>query len=44
MFTIFFVLIVLLVASWAVWFAAELLRYLTSGEYEMDRRLQPFKR
>ena len=44
MFTIFFILIALLILCWAFWFVVELARYLASGEYEMDRRLKQFKR
>ena len=34
------ILIALLIISWAVWFVIELIRYITSGEYEMDKRLK----
>jgi len=34
------ILIALLIISWAVWFVIELTRYITSGEYEMDKRLK----
>jgi len=34
------ILIALLIIGWAVWFVIELIRYITSGEYEMDKRLK----
>ena len=34
------ILIALLIISWAVWFVIELIRYIRSGEYEMDKRLK----
>ncbi|HMM99676.1 MAG TPA: hypothetical protein PKC99_11755 [Anaerolineales bacterium] len=39
-FTIFLLVIALLVLSWAVWFLFEFLRYLISGEYHIDKRLR----
>ena len=39
-----FTLIVLLTLGWAIWFVIEFVRYLTSGQYELDRRLDQFKR
>ena len=44
MFTIFFILIALLILCWAFWFVMEFVRYIVTGEYEMDRRLKQFKR
>lgn len=38
-FDIVLFLIVLLVLGWAVWFVIEWLRYVLSGEYEIDKRL-----
>ena len=40
----FFLLIAALLFGWAVWFLVELIRYVASGEYEMDRRLQAIRR
>lgn len=34
------ILIALLVAGWAIWFVIELIRYIRSGEYEIDKRLR----
>ncbi len=39
MFTIFLTAIALLVAAWAVWFLVALVRYIRSGDYDVDRRL-----
>ncbi len=39
MFTIFLTAIALLVAAWAVWFLFALVRYIRSGNYDVDRRL-----
>ncbi|HPO87270.1 MAG TPA: hypothetical protein PLN86_15625 [Candidatus Hydrogenedentes bacterium] len=39
-FTIFLLVIALLILSWAVWFLLEFLRYLISGEYHIDKRLR----
>jgi nitrogen fixation/metabolism regulation signal transduction histidine kinase len=44
MFTILFILIALLTLGWAIWFVVAFLHYLASGQYELDRRLQQFKR
>ena len=38
-FAIFAALIALLVLGWAVWFVIGLLRYVLSGDYEVDKRL-----
>ena len=43
MFTALFVIAILisiLVAGWAIWFVIELIRYVSSGEYEIDKRLR----
>ncbi len=34
------ILIAMLVAGWAVWFVIEFIRYIFSGEYEIDKRLR----
>ena len=34
------ILIAMLVAGWAIWFVIELIRYVSSGEYEIDERLR----
>ena len=39
-FTIFAALIALLVLGWAVWFVVGLVRYVRSGDYDVDKRLQ----
>jgi hypothetical protein len=39
MFTIFLTAIALLVAAWAIWFLFALVRYIRSGDYDVDRRL-----
>lgn len=39
-FTIFVTLIALLVLGWAVWFIIGLVRYVRSGDYDVDKRLQ----
>ena len=39
MYTIFLTGIALLVAAWAIWFLFALVRYIRSGDYDVDRRL-----
>ena len=39
-FTIFAAFIALLVLGWAVWFVVGLVRYVRSGDYDVDKRLQ----
>ena len=39
-FTIFILVIALLILTWAVWFLLEFLRYVLSGEYHIDKRLR----
>lgn len=39
-FTIFLLMIFLLILGWAVWFVIEWLRYILSGEYNIDKRLR----
>lgn len=36
--------IALLLLGWALWFLIEFLRYLISGEYELDKRLRNISR
>lgn len=38
-FTIIAALIAILVLIWAVWFVIGLLRYVLSGDYDVDKRL-----
>lgn len=40
----FFLLIAALLLGWALWFVIELVRYVVSGEYEMDQRLHAVTR
>ena len=40
MFTTLALLIALLVLGWAIWFVIEFIRYIVSGEYEMEKRLR----
>lgn len=39
-FHIFAALIALLFAGWAIWFVIGLVRYIRSGDYDVDKRLQ----
>ena len=43
-FTLVTLLFALLVICWAVWFLFEFIRYVLSGEYEMDKRIQNINR
>lgn len=38
------VLMALLVLAWALWFVLEFIRYVASGDYQIDQRLQQIKR
>ena len=38
--TLIAILIALAIFGWAVWFVIEFSRYVTSGEYEIDKRLR----
>ena len=38
--TLIAILIALAIFGWAIWFVIELIRYITSGEYEIDKRLR----
>ena len=43
-YTTLLVLIAMLALAWFVWFLIEFSRYMVSGEYEIDIRLNNFKR
>jgi hypothetical protein len=43
-FTALAILIATLVLGWAVWSVIELIRYVVSGEYEVDQRLRDISR
>lgn len=38
--TLIAILSAILVFGWAIWFVIELIRYIISGEYEVDQRLR----
>jgi hypothetical protein len=38
--TLIVILSAILVFGWAIWFVIELIRYIVSGEYEVDQRLR----
>lgn len=38
------ILLASLLLGWALWFLIELVRYIASGEYEMDERMRDFER
>ncbi len=38
--TLIAILIAILPLGWAIWFVIELVRYIVTGEYEMDQRLK----
>jgi hypothetical protein len=38
------ILIAILIFGWAVWFVIEFIRYIVSGEYEVDKRLRNISR
>jgi hypothetical protein len=42
--TTLLVLIAMLALAWFVWFLIEFIRYMVSGEYEIDIRLNNLKR
>lgn len=44
LYTILLVQIAILALAWFVWFLIEFIRYIISGEYEIDIRLNNFKR
>jgi hypothetical protein len=39
-YNIFAALIALVVLGWAIWFLIGLVRYIRSGDYDVDKRLQ----
>ncbi len=38
------ILLALIVLGWATWFLIEFIRYIRSGEYEIDQRLRKIAR
>ena len=42
--TLIAILLASLFLSWAVWFVVELIRYIITGEYEVDERLRAIRR
>jgi len=42
--TVIAILIALPILVWAVWFVIEFIRYIVSGEYEVDKRLRNISR
>ena len=38
--TLIAILSAILLYGWAIWFVIELIRYIISGEYEVDQRLR----
>lgn len=44
MFNIFITGIALLVAAWAIWFVFAFVRYILSGDYQVDQRLDNISR
>ena len=44
LYTILLVQIAILALAWFIWFLIEFIRYIISGEYEIDIRLNNFKR
>lgn len=42
--TIILILLALIILGWAAWFVIEFVRYLVTGEYETDKRLQDISR
>ena len=43
-FTILAALIALLILGWAIWFLINFVRYICSGDYDVDKRLQDISR
>jgi hypothetical protein len=43
-FTILATLLALLIVGWAVWFVIGFLRYVLSGDYDVDKRLENISR
>ncbi len=44
MFNIFITGIAMLVGAWAIWFVIAFVRYIRSGDYEVDQRLDNISR
>ena len=42
--TMIAILIATVFLTWAIWFVIELIRYIVSGEYEVDQRLRNISR
>ena len=42
--TCILIAIALLILGWTIWFVIELIRYIASGEYELDKRLRDISR
>ena len=42
--TAFAILLAILILGWAIWFLIEFIRYIWSGEYEIDQRLRKIVR
>ena len=42
--TLIAILIAALVLGWALWFVIELIRYISTGEYDVDKRLRDISR
>jgi hypothetical protein len=42
--TIIGFLIALLIIGWVIWFLFEFIRYVASGEYEIDKRLREIRK
>jgi hypothetical protein len=38
--TLIAIVFALAIFGWAIWFVIELIRYVSSGEYEIDKRLR----
>ena len=42
--TLIAILIALIVFGWAIWFVIEFIRYIVTGEYDVDKRLRDISR
>ncbi len=42
--SIFIIMIALLVAAWVIWFVIAFVRYILSGDYQVDQRLDNISR
>ena len=42
--SIFTILIIALILGWAIWFVIGAIRYVASGDYEIDERLRDISR